>query len=429
MSEGWKDIDLLAALASNNSPKFNQLIDRLRKEARDIATELLDGGSIEEAIDQAINKASDWLGTHAPFKVSHPMAYVKTLVRNAVIDYSRTHESGQISKKEYREIVAQVEGITLDNDEEDDEAGEDINQRRGWSHVVKGKGLPLYVDQVYPTREYPPREYPQHPWLRYLEYLEYYLGWLTKDQAYKYLKDKRKLIIDTAKDTMIPRTNKQVVRLLRQERDKRWQQYKVVMALLDSIPNVMQQEIMQHYLWGFSGADISKKLTITEPYISKVTKNWLNTWGWDKAQIQRVRFMLLTHNLAKIFSSISKDEFNKVERGIGAKITAENIKEHAWLVSHIEEITPDPRDQKEILEEWEPSGWHDYYLALKNAEKNIMDRIFLKVKESPQTRSYFSDMKDSDAISLIENCAQCYWYWYYSNPRNQVDGFSHRLIS
>ncbi len=345
MSDSQKDIELLAVLTSHDSARFNRIIDRLRKYAYGIAKPM--GIDDEGAIEQAIQKAADWLGSTAPFKVNHPWAYIKMLVHNAVVDYGRTSKEEVIPQNQIKEDLAWIdEGMGYFSEGEE---GDVQTTTRGW-HGVK-------VNQKYLGRDFlklPAIHYPEHPWLRALCFLGKCVGWLLPCSwsAKDYLFNKFRGTGARVKPGMVSR-------LLKSERDKRWQRYKCIVALINGIPGLREQEIIRYYFYGFSVTNIAVEFSVTKPYVSKVIRKWLSSWGWDKLQVERDRIILLTHYLATACS--------KVEARIDRK------------------------------------------------KQQPVDILYRNIIKAPETKAYFSDLRESDSLALLEVCYTCQGYW--PNPR------------
>jgi len=375
MSKGWKDIELLAALTSNNSPKFNQLIDRLREEARGLS-EILGNGE-EDAVSQAIDKAVDWLRSDEPFKVNHPMPYVKRLIHNSIIDYGRTRKEQAVSDDEIQEELAWI----------DEEVG-DLNEIEtpGW-HGIKSDEEQVVL----------PREYPEHLWLRILDNLYLYEGWQTQWIMSAYLFDK-------FRGKGIRVTDRLQYKVLKNQQDERWQQYKLTMGLIHSIPSMSEQQIIKYYLWGYRVTDIAMKLNVTKPYISKVVNKWMKVWRWDKHRRDKTRIILLTYHLAKFLSHIENVASEKYRKEKKEK------REESWyeILTRIKSSLNSPdassKENKELIR-----------FRLKELEQTVIldsAELKLEIEKCPQISSYFSDMKDSDAPGLMETCARCHTYWY-----------------
>ena len=365
MSKGEKDIELLATLINNDSPRLAQIIDRLRKEARSIAIAKLDAEDVEDATSQTIDKAIDWLRSDAPFKANYPMGYVKKLITNAIIDYGRTHKGEAAPEHEIRKALPWIDegmGYSGEDEEGDMEAG-----TGGW-HGIKSKNRPLYITGT--------AEYPEHPWLKGLNRLERYESWFWNEyKVYDYLKNK-------LRGTGVKVTYRLAFRFLKSKQDRRWQQYKLIMALINNIPSLGEQEIIKYYLWGYRVTDIHQKLDVTKPYISKVVSKWMKAWGWDKLERDKMRIILLTNYLANIYPSSWRKAVVKVIPDFFARRPKYMLPRHISL-----------RQEQEI-------------------EKEMQDDLHDKVVSAPRTRVYLSNLKKSDDLGLIETCALCYAYWY-----------------
>ncbi len=453
ISKGQRDIELLGALIGNDSSRFNRVIARLEREVRQIASELLDGENIEEAVFKARNKIIDWMRSDAPFKVSHPMAYATTLVRNAVIDYSRTTKERTIPEDQLKEDLAWIDGGMGYFGE--DEKGNGQAGTGGWHGVKVSPGV-LGQDIL----KLPAIHYPEHGWLRALGRwnLGKCVGWLLPDSwsAEDYL-------FNRFRGTGVRVKPGMVNGLLKSEQNRRWAQYKLVTALIDNIPSLREQQIMKHFLWGYRTTDIAKELDVSKAYVSKVVNTWLKFWGWDKVRRDRARIVLLIKFLADLYRRAEQHdrEHLKIKHDIIREKVAVQMEKH-----RLRQVTAIPEgaeldkllrkaytnEDSLSLEEEErlTELYHKANRTLENKitirmifnpsyQRQLEDRerqrhrerleniqhqeerqeklwekrgLFRKVISSPQTRAYFSDLRESDNLALLEVCSTCYDYWY-----------------
>lgn len=331
ISKGQRDIELLGALTGNDSSQFNRVIARLEREARQIASGVLGRGDIEEAVSKAREKVIDWMKSDAPFKVRHPMAYATTLVRNAVIDYSRTTKERAIPEDQIKEDLAWIDegkGYFGEDEEDNEQAGAGV-----WHGVKVSPGV-LGQDML----KLPAIHYPEHVWLRALQPSN----------------------LARCADWFFAGYSKNDV-------DKRWSQYKLIMALIENIPSLREQQIMKHFLWGYRTTDIAKELDVSKAYISKVVTNWLKSWGWDKLQVARYRIILLTHCLATTYSKVAARIDQKKQQ----------------------------LEKRKVYE-----------------DKRLEDMLFRNIIKATETKAYFSDLQESDNLGLLEVCSHCHYYWY-----------------
>lgn len=362
---------MLGALASNDSSRFSRVIARLEGEARQIANELLDGENIDEAVSKARDKVIDWMRSDAPFRVSHPMAYARKFVHNAVIDYARTNKEMVMPGDQIKKDLAWLDermgyfGEDERNDDQDD-AG-------GWhgvkvSEAVLGKDFPK-LSAIH---------YPEHRWLRALRSsnLARCADWFFAVRG-------------------------------RNDINKRWSQYKLIMALIENIPGLREQQIMKHFLWGYRATDIASEYDVSKAYVSKVIKKWLKSWGWDRVQVERNRIILLTHYLAaplKVYYKTIQKFYTKLNTELEDRIsTLMRGKYNRGLLTKEEE-----QDLDRLLKE------HQDRARLKNTEeqRRLCDKLYRSVTKATETKAYFSDLQESDSLGLLEICSTCYQYWY-----------------
>jgi len=449
MSKGQQDVELLTTLTNKDTSKFTLIIDRLRKEARDIADELLQVNN-EEAVSQAMDKASDWLGSNAPFQVTRPMAYVKRLVHNEVITYWRAHKEDEaLSEGQLKHILIWVEGNSWD----DEENFWEIAENSGWHHVVNPK-------KYKPSEE----EYPEHHWLRRLDSLRDYAEWLKLSGVLDYLRSKHQMSEgELTRQRLRALARKEGHTLAKSLRDRQWRQYKLTMTLIDNIPSLREQEVVKLYLWGFCVTSIANRLNVKKPYISRVVTKWLKDWGWDKHKRDEIRFIFLTYHLArsysKLFDAITAPIRKRQERQRESK--RRERREHpehdllfllecdldsyygvsipdswrskgvSWLTArlvsirrHLLGLTQEKAVEaisKEITElersvRYEEREEIEREMRLNSPKFNMLvDKLWDKVRKSPETSFYFSDLKKVDDLALREVCARCYFRWYSSS--------------
>lgn len=262
-----KDIQLLSVLASGAAVKFKAIVEELTEEANSTANSL---NAPPDAVEKAIGKAIDWLGGTEPFRVNSPRSYAKRLVRNAIIDYGRTHKEEMVSEEEIKGELAWIDESMryFGEDEDSNEQARDSS----WHGVKVGRNVMGRDFLKLPTIHYP-----EHGWLRALrpENLARCADWFFVGRS-------------------------------KNDCDKRWSQYKLTMALIENIPSLREQQIIKYFLWGYSTTGIAKELDVSKAYVSKVITKWLKSWGWDKLQVDRNRIILLTHYLATTYSKVSK---------------------------------------------------------------------------------------------------------------------------
>lgn len=247
---------MLSVLASGDGIKFKDIVKGLTEEANSIANSL---NVPLDAVEKAIDKAVDWLGGTEPFRLDHPMSYVKRLIHNAIIDYSRTHKEEVVSEEEIKGELAWIDE-SMGYFGEDEKADEPVAAWHGFKVRSFSKG------------ERTTLAYPEHGWLRALQSSRY-SDWFFADMS-------------------------------KTACNERWARYKLIVALIENIPSLSEQKIVKHFLYGHRVTDIAKELDVSKAYVSKVVTKWLKSWGWDRLQVQRDRIILLTHYLATTYSRV-----------------------------------------------------------------------------------------------------------------------------
>jgi hypothetical protein len=371
ISKGQGDIELLGALAGNDSSRFSRVIARLEGEARQIANELLDGENIEEAVSKARDKVIDWMRSDAAFRVNHPMAYARKLVHNAVIDYARTNKERAIPEDQIKEDLAWIdEGMGYFGG---DEEANEPTMKGGW-HGVE-------VSQDHVGRDIlklPTIHYPEHRWLRALQSSN-----LARCADWFFVGRRRNDI------------------------NKRWAQYKLIMALIENIPGLREQHIMKHFLWGYRATDIAREYEVNKAYVSKVVNKWLRSWGWDKVQVERNRIVLLTHYLATLLTGYYKTKaktYRKLNRELNDRMEA--LVRRKWDTGRLTKEEDQEIDR--LLEECHTKARLEHI----EEERTLCDELYHKVTKATETKACFSDLQESDSLGLLEICSTCYQYWY-----------------
>jgi hypothetical protein len=366
-SKGQRDIELLGALISNDSSRFNQVISRLEASARHIANELLDGENIEEAVSKARDKLIDWLRSDTAFREDYPFAYAEKLVCNAVIDYARTNKEMVISRDQIKEDLAWLDERMGYFSE--DERNDDQEDTGGWhgieiSEAILGKDL-LKLPAIHS---------PEHRWLRALgpSNLAHCADWFFAGRW-------------------------------RSDMNKRWSQFKLIMALIENIPGLREQQIMKHFLWGYRATDIADEYDISKAYVSKVIGKWLKSWGWNRVQVERNRIVLLTHYLAASFKVYYKPVL-KIYTELDDKIDA--LVRRKWDNRRLTKEEDQELDR--LLEECHTKTRLEHI----EEERRLCDKLYRSVTKATETKAYFSDLQESDSLGLLGVCSTCYDYWY-----------------
>jgi uncharacterized protein YdaT len=350
-NRSMRDIELLGVLSSNDSSQFNRIIARLKCEAKQIANEI-DGLNVEEAVSIALDKAIDWLKSDTPSEVNHPVSYAIKLVHNAVIDYGKTNIEKAMPEDQIKRDLAWIdETMGYFGEDENDEV-DDKRAGTGVWHGIKVRRHVLGQDIL----KLPVIYSPEHGWLRALrpENLYRCADWFFAG----------------GRET---------------DRSKRWGKYKLIMALIDNIPSLSEQETVKCYLWGYRITDIAREFDVSKAYISKVITKWMESWGWDKEQRDRARIILLIKFLAYSFLQVAEELYrNKQSRYLPLR--------HLTTREAVEWICRD-------------RNWAGCF-------NEAADILYQKIIKAPQTRAYFSNLQKSDNIGLLEACRICCWYWY-----------------
>ncbi len=195
--------------------------------------------------------------------------------------------------------------------------------------------------------------YIEHPWLVVLLRLPTCESWQDQLTIYNYLCNK---LVGTGNRA----TSKLEYKTLKSQQDERWKRYKLITALIEGIEGFREQEVVKRFLWGLAVTDIAKVLDVSKPYVSKVVHKWLGLWGWDRLQVEKARALLLTHSLARAYISFGR-------KG--------------------------------------PTG------HLRRDEALGVE-LYNRVLTAPETKAYFANLKESEALGLLRACQSCHFYWY-----------------
>ncbi|MCX6003511.1 MAG: hypothetical protein NTX46_03670 [Chloroflexi bacterium] len=424
------DIDVL--LAVNGDPvKFNQVYARLQRVANNLSVSLFSDPTIrEDMVAEALNKASDWLGTDSPLHVDHPWSYVRRIVSNSLIDSYKTRKIEGLTLSSAKREMAWVDEdfVTLNLDDEDSSENEEVGS--GW--------------RVFQVIEYrlPPKEtgrYHPHKWVEGLEKLAKFQWWWDNRRWAEFLRSKRLMKTGDEPNEHIGNND---LESYGKCKEMRWRKFNLIMALLDYIPSPREKQILQYYLWNYKAVEISRELNVSEAYISKTLGKWLRDWEWSKQEIYRARLLLLTHYVAKQYESTRKlvtnnqrlrelqgelakaqeDEsywekesdiifrdwlakvrkygFQTVLKEFGRPeypVTEE--KDAFWNVSEIEERIREEENKEEA--------------DAKYKSKVISNNEFIaEIKSSPQSKIYFHDLNKDDENRFFEVCLCFYDLWF-----------------
>ena len=353
-TDSRRDVELLAALTNRDSAKFQRIISKLRGEAGCVASELADEQNVEDVVSEAIDKAIDWLKSDAVFQVSSPYRYARKIVRNKVIDYCRTSRVKSIADDDIAKDLAWLDE-SMGYFGEDEKSGESITAWHGFrlKSISRGK-------TTVPT-------YPEHRWLRALQPSRY-TDWF---------------FVDTSRNA----------------RDKRWTHYKLIMALIENIPSLSEQRIIKHFLFGYRVTDIARQLSIDKSYASRVITKWLGSWGWDKAEVERNRIVLLTRYLAATLKRYYKPgpkEYPELKDRMGVlwrkrRLTKEEEEE-------LDRLTRELRARAKLEEQED--------------ERRLCDKLYQNITKASETKVYLEDMQESDSLGLYRVCCDCVRLWY-----------------
>lgn len=417
---GYRDIELLAAV-SGNQAKYNQICFRLQQYANSVALALFSFPVLrDDAVQKAIDKAGDWLGTNGVLHVDHPWAYIKRIVANSLLDSAKTRK---------------VEGMNLDGKLV---AGETIKQAMAWvdegfaklddegdnQDEVSGSGWRVFqiIDESHITLD-TERWYP-HKWVRGLEQLSNFQWWWGLEQWLDKFEGEYKVKCQSFGNASVEAEKK-----VKEYNGKLWSKYNLINALIDSITGMSEKRIMLFFLWGVKPVDIARELSVSKPYISKVlNQKWLKIWGWDEPAVYQARLILLTHYLADQYEQTLCIADKRRMRNMPSQVP-ELLKEFNELGDEWRSILPvlatleseedlpeELRDKEREIDKKQgdlEDRIHAEYRELATHPRMTNNDLYKKIISSPQTKFYFHDLDRFESDSLVSICA---WYWRHWYP-------------
>ena len=373
---GNRDVEVLLAVKSGDTVKYQRLWDRLTQYADSLALALFSSPTLrDDAVEKAMDKAEDWLKSDGILYIDRPWAYVRRIVSNSLIDSSRTRKLEEVNLTSVRDTADR--DILSEVDEEirkalvksDDGEIEDDTQGSGWQVfqiISEGKVLKKDDDSYHP-----------HRWIETLNELFKYEWWWNIVAWGNKVESKRKTAMQSLRGTF-----KEARSCYDECTSKLWGNYHLITALIDNIQRFSERRIMSAYLQGFKQVEISRNLNISEAFVSKVVNNYLKEWEWGDPDIYTARLILFTQHLAVLYRNFARD----IEKAKGEYWKGSPIMKQSSSISYI----------------------HAYY------EENFYNKVINSIGD----KAYFSDLEKGDIIALDDTCGRLWGRWY--GPLNRL---------
>lgn len=225
--------------------------------------------ALEDVVAEAQAKALQTIREIERGRRSSPVKleqYVKQLMRNAIVDWLRSHRPAPLSNNEVTEID---DILWSGSSDESDDMGDD--GPKGW----QAEWGPTAARQPGP------------------------LG--------------RPFIMTLVRFMHRPFADAEAQRRY-WEAGGPFGKWKEARQPIDSIPNQRHREIILLHLQGYRQKDIARRLLVSQQAVSKILRQHYAAWGWDDKQVQRLQFELAYVNLSRVIRRVvsvlaDRDEF------------------------------------------------------------------------------------------------------------------------
>ena len=362
---GNRDVELLLAVKSDDTVKYQRLWDRLTQYADSVASALFSSPTLrDDAVEKAMDKAGDWLKSDGILYRDRPWAYVRKIVSNSLIDSGRTRKLEEVDITSTRDTIDKQilswtdDGIRKVFVKADDDV-EDGDRGSGWQvFQIISEGKPLKKDDD---------SYHPHTWIETLNELFKYQWWWGIVAWERKVESERKRAMDSLRGAF-----KEAHSHYDERTNKLWGNYHLIMALIDNIQRPSEGRIMKTYLEGFKQVEISRNLNVSKPFVSKVVNNYLKQWEWGDSDIYTAKLILLTQYLAVLYRNFCND-LNKA------------LKEY-WA-GH------------SVTNRLDIQSYHK-------------EKLYKKVVNSTETKAYLGDLEKGDMGVLMDTCNRLYGRWY-----------------
>jgi len=363
---GKRDLELLLAVKSGDSVKYQWLWDRLTEYADSIASALFSSPALrDEAAEKAMDKVGDWLKSDGILYIDRPWAFVRKIVSNSLIDSHKTRKLEEIGLTSARDTIER--DILCEIDEGIQEAFETPDEEKsgaeglGWRHfqiISEDRGRKEDDDR-----------YHVHRWIEGLHELFKYEWWWNEESWRQKVESERKRAMQSLRGS-----DEEASLRYKECTDRLWSNYNLITARIDSIPGDSAKRVMRAYLAGFKQVEIARDFNVTPPYVSKIMNPHIKEWGWGKPDIYKARLILLTQHLAVLYRNLDKNytQARRSKFGLG-----------------------------DIRMEEDSAIWQYHEKSFHN-----------KVVSSLETKVYFGDMEKEHTASLLTT-GKCFYYRWY----------------
>ena len=394
-----RDLELLLAVTSGDSVKYQWQLEKLTQYADSLALTMFPSPALQhDAVEKAMNDVEDWLNPSDILKADHPWAFAKKTIYYSLIDSTRTQKLEEVDITSVRDTIdkqilrwtddeIRKEFVKAADDVEADDYGS------GWREFqIISEGQPRRTDDD---------SYHPHRNIEALWALFQYKWWWSLRKWEQNIKSNRRKAMQSLK-WAYEEANLRYAEYTR----KLWSNYNLITARINNIQRPSESRIMRAFLAGLKQVEISRDMNVSKPFVSRVVNNYIKEWEWGDSDIYKARLILLTQHLAVLYRNFSNDLEKAVKKYWAGKPVMERYTisppAGAELFGGKSIIAPFPPDLK-TRERKELS-----HIGAYHEEKNL----FSKVVNSIGTKAYFSDLEKGDMIALNDTCDLFYRRWY-----------------
>ena len=206
-----------------------------------------------------------------------------------------------------------------------------------------------------------------------------------------------------------------LLRLAQPPRNPNPAEYERVQELLNAIPNGSRREAVLLDLQGYRQEQIAAKVFKSQPAVSKALREQYAAWGWDdrRGEVQRIRYLTAYANLVRVFRRVFRNEgreFDPREDLMGSldRVAEERHRTHerAFVLPQEEEAYRRSLPSGRMLrDQWSGSGpqpgskerGQEKLKRLKAQEANLYKAIMNEPALAPRTK----DLKPHHMQQLI----------------------------
>jgi len=383
----------------------------VREEAHNRASLKLAAAFVDDAVGFAMDKITRFLEDSAS-RVTYPRAWAETVLANALNDY--------LELKHRPRLDATVERVL--DESSTTQGGEDEGEEADFAWYT----ITVPLEDLRLT----PGLYPEHRWLQRILGLWKYKGWFSSETAAGWLYDRRSTRA----------TRRLVRRLIIAEYRARRNLYQQSNVLLDGIPGMAAQKMVQRYLWGWRTTDIAGEFQVSVSRVSQVINRWTESWHWDKEQIERIKLIHLTKHLANMTSFDKRTEsgnhefpwpdtgFPEEDRRLfilreqlrrlpsEKDRTEDDWREFESLFHELVSIQERVQRREGIKRVFDPAWQREQDIKRARSpseEQTVALRFLSACLRAPQLKAYLQSppIRSTDAQGLVSAGNQCAGYW------------------